>query len=133
MGSTSTSPRQASASPCIPSMPPARRRCSAPPTRRCIRRNCNTPAITPRRFSTTDKIGKVLAFPNKDSPYMPAPALSGPHYLREGLHLVLSPGLRLFVLLPLSINLLLFAALIGLALRQFGLWVDYFMPSLPDW
>jgi CysZ protein len=64
---------------------------------------------------------------------MPAPALSGPHYLREGLHLVLSPGLRLFVLLPLSINLLLFAALIGLALRQFGLWVDYFMPSLPDW
>ena len=64
---------------------------------------------------------------------MPAPSLSGPHYLREGLHLVLSPGLRLFVLLPLSINLLLFAALIGLALRQFGLWVDYFMPSLPDW
>ena len=38
---------------------------------------------------------------------MPAPALSGPQYLREGLKLVLSPGLRLFVLLPLAINLVL--------------------------
>jgi len=28
---------------------------------------------------------------------MPAPVLSGPQYLREGLKLVLSPGLRLFV------------------------------------
>ncbi|MBF0676308.1 sulfate transporter CysZ [Pseudomonas sp.] len=64
---------------------------------------------------------------------MPTPTLSGPQYLREGLKLVLSPGLRLFVLLPLTINLVLFAALIGLALQQFGLWVDYFMPSLPDW
>src|SRR5690606_37911193 len=64
---------------------------------------------------------------------MPTPTLSGPQYLREGLKLVLSPGLRLFVLLPLTINLVLFAALIGLALRQFGIWVDYFMPSLPDW
>ena len=35
---------------------------------------------------------------------MPAPALSGPQYLREGLKLVLSPGLRLFVLLPLAIT-----------------------------
>src|SRR5690606_25468826 len=62
-----------------------------------------------------------------------SPVLSGPHYLRHGLRLVVSPGLRLFVLLPLLVNLLLFAALIGLAVRQFGQWVDYFMPSLPDW
>ncbi|HLT04914.1 MAG TPA: sulfate transporter CysZ [Pseudomonas sp.] len=61
------------------------------------------------------------------------PVLSGPHYLREGVSLVLSPGLRRFVLLPLSVNLILFAALIGLAVQQFGHWVDYFMPSLPDW
>ena len=61
------------------------------------------------------------------------PVLSGPQYLRQGLSLVLSPGLRLFVLLPLLINLVLFAVLIGLAVQQFGQWVDYFMPSLPDW
>ncbi|AYF90221.1 MULTISPECIES: sulfate transporter CysZ [unclassified Pseudomonas] len=64
---------------------------------------------------------------------MPAPALSGPQYLGEGLKLVLSPGLRLFVLLPLTVNLLLFAALIGFAIGEFSGWVDAFMPSLPDW
>ena len=64
---------------------------------------------------------------------MSAPVLTGPQYLVEGLKLVLSPGLRLFVLLPLSINLILFLALIGFAVQQFGGWVDSFMPSLPDW
>ena len=61
------------------------------------------------------------------------PVLSGPQYLRHGLSLVLSPGLRLFVLLPLLVNLIVFAVLIVLAVQQFGQWVDYFMPSLPDW
>ncbi len=64
---------------------------------------------------------------------MPAPVLSGPQYLKEGLKLVLSPGLRLFVLLPLTINLILFVALIYVAGQQFGNWVDSFMPSLPNW
>ena len=64
---------------------------------------------------------------------MPAPVLSGPQYLREGLKLVLSPGLRLFVLLPLLINLVLFVGLIYLAGHYFSLWVDTLMPSLPDW
>ncbi|MFJ4141272.1 sulfate transporter CysZ [Pseudomonas sp. NPDC089734] len=64
---------------------------------------------------------------------MPAPALTGPQYLSEGLKLILSPGLRLFVLLPLSINLVLFGGLIYLAMHQFGIWVDTFMPSLPHW
>jgi CysZ protein len=61
------------------------------------------------------------------------PALSGPHYLREGLKLVLSPGLRLFVLLPLTVNVLLFGGLIYLAIQQFGSWLEAFMPNLPDW
>ena len=64
---------------------------------------------------------------------MPAPVLSGPQYLREGLKLVLSPGLRLFVLLPLVINLVLFVGLIYFAGHQFSLWVDALMPSLPSW
>ena len=64
---------------------------------------------------------------------MPAPALTGPQYLGEGLKLVLSPGLRLFVLLPLTINLILFTALIVVSLQQFAGWVDTFMPSLPSW
>ena len=64
---------------------------------------------------------------------MPTPALSGPQYLGEGLKLVLSPGLRLFVLLPLAINTVLFIGLIVLAMQQFGIWMDSLMPSLPDW
>ncbi len=64
---------------------------------------------------------------------MPAPVLSGPQYLREGLKLVLSPGLRLFVLLPLAINLILFVALIGFAVQQFDIWITAFMPDLPEW
>ncbi|MFJ4154857.1 sulfate transporter CysZ [Pseudomonas sp. NPDC089752] len=64
---------------------------------------------------------------------MQAPVLSGPQYLREGLKLVLSPNLRLFVLLPLAINLLLFGGMIYFAGHEFGLWLDALMPTLPDW
>lgn len=64
---------------------------------------------------------------------MPTQALSGPGYLGAGLRLILRPGLRLFVLLPLTVNLLLFTALLGLAFQQFGFWVDALMPTLPQW
>ena len=64
---------------------------------------------------------------------MSVPALSGSQYLSAGLKLVLSPGLRLFVLLPLTINLILFVALIGFAVRQFSGWLDSLMGSLPNW
>lgn len=64
---------------------------------------------------------------------MPPPVLSGPHYLRHGLKLVLSPGLRLFVLLPLAINLVLFVGLIYFAGHEFSLWVNQLMPTLPGW
>jgi CysZ protein len=78
------------------------------------------------------KAGKVGRFHVSEAA-MPAPALTGPQYLGQGLKLILSPGLRLFVLLPLSINLVLFSGLIYLAIHQFDMWVDTFMPTLPDW
>jgi len=64
---------------------------------------------------------------------MSAPVLTGPQYLGQGLKLILSPGLRLFVLLPLTINLILFSGLIVLSMQQFAGWVDTFMPTLPTW
>lgn len=64
---------------------------------------------------------------------MPAPVTSGPQYLREGLRLVLSPGLRLFVLLPLTLNLLLFVALVSFAFGQFEGWVEALKFNLPPW
>jgi CysZ protein len=85
------------------------------------------------RFRRWGKAGNVGAFSLASEHLMPAPVLSGPQYLREGLKLVLSPGLRLFVLLPLAINLVLFVGLIYLAGHQFSLWVDTLMPSLPEW
>lgn len=84
-------------------------------------------------FPRPRKIGKVGATLHLAEIPMPAPALSGPQYLGEGLKLVLSPGLRLFVLLPLAINLILFVTLVGFAVQQFSGWVDTFMPSLPNW
>ncbi|AXQ50475.1 sulfate transporter CysZ [Stenotrophomonas rhizophila] len=53
--------------------------------------------------------------------------------MREGLKLVLSPNLRMFVLLPLAINLLLFGGLIYFAGHEFSLWLDALMPTLPSW
>ena len=64
---------------------------------------------------------------------MPTPVLSGPGYLGAGLRLILSPGLRRFVLLPLTVNLLLFIGLTVLAVREFEHWVAALMPSLPHW
>ncbi len=64
---------------------------------------------------------------------MPLPVMRGPDYFTAGLRLILQPGLRLFVLLPLTINLLLFIGLISLAVRQFDVLLSSFMPSLPDW
>ncbi|TWI54885.1 CysZ protein [Pseudomonas duriflava] len=62
-----------------------------------------------------------------------ATPLSGPLYFGEGLKLILRPGLRRFVLLPLLINLTLFIATIAFALRKFEGWVNHLMPVLPHW
>lgn len=60
-------------------------------------------------------------------------AMIGFHYLRDGLRLVMSPGLRWFVLLPLLVNIIVFAAVIGIAVDQFDFWIDKLVPVLPDW
>ncbi len=64
---------------------------------------------------------------------MSVPALAGPHCLIAGLRLVLRPGLRRFVILPLLVNLILFVSVVWLAISRFGAWVEMFMPTLPDW
>jgi CysZ protein len=43
------------------------------------------------------------------------------------------PGLRVFVILPLTINILLFAGLITSATYTFDFLLQAFMPSLPQW
>ena len=55
----------------------------------------------------------------------------GAGYLLRGFGLLSRPGIRLFVLIPLSINLLLFAVLITLAVRQFDEWISGMIAWLP--
>lgn len=58
---------------------------------------------------------------------------SGPDYLAAGFKMINQPGLRRFVVLPLTINILVFTSLLWYAFSRFNGWVEAFVPSLPDW
>lgn len=61
---------------------------------------------------------------------------SGPHYLLRGLSLILEKDLRLFVLIPLAINLLLFGGAfywLYLQLDQLFTWFEAAVPSYFQW
>ena len=51
----------------------------------------------------------------------------------QAIQLISSPSIRRFIIIPLSINTLLFASAIYLLFNQFGIWLDYFMPDFPSW
>ncbi len=55
------------------------------------------------------------------------------HYLMKGLNLIRVKGLKRYVLVPLCINLLLFALAFGYLVSQLGGWVDQVVATLPDW
>lgn len=57
----------------------------------------------------------------------------GFNYLFKGFSLIARPGLRRFVVVPLLINVVIFALLIHLSLGQFSLWIDQLMGWLPSW
>ncbi|MGB3597013.1 sulfate transporter CysZ [Pseudomonas neustonica] len=59
--------------------------------------------------------------------------LRGPDYLKEGWRTIRQPGLRRFVLIPLILNLIVFAALISWGAKQFDLLMLRLMPQLPEW
>ena len=53
--------------------------------------------------------------------------------LAQGTRLVLSPGLRRYVFLPVVANLALYVGTIVYLLNNFGGWLDYWMLKVPDW
>ncbi|MCW8885425.1 MAG: sulfate transporter CysZ, partial [Motiliproteus sp.] len=59
--------------------------------------------------------------------------LRGSGYLVRGFKMLSAPGLRSFVLIPLTINVLLFTLAIYLLVQQFSGWVDYWLSFVPDW
>lgn len=54
-------------------------------------------------------------------------------YFFRGLSLINTKGLRRFVLIPLSINLILFATAFLYLLQQVQQWVDQLLLWMPDW
>lgn len=60
-------------------------------------------------------------------------SLSGPQYLLAGFRMINRPGLRRFAILPILINLLVFAGLVWYSSSRFDQWVAALLPVLPDW
>jgi len=56
----------------------------------------------------------------------------GFNYLVRGFKLVTQPGLRLFVLIPLTINIVIFSVLIGATISEFYGWIEAIMNWVPD-
>jgi CysZ protein len=54
-------------------------------------------------------------------------------YLAEGFRLIRQPGLRLFVIIPLVLNVLLFGLLFYFLAELFGILIAMVMGWLPDW
>ncbi len=59
--------------------------------------------------------------------------MGGFGYLLRGYKLMLQPGIRGFVIIPLLINIVLFAAAIFFAFQQFDLLVNWLLGYLPGW
>lgn len=54
-------------------------------------------------------------------------------YLLRGASMLSHPRLRLFVLIPLAINIVIFGSLIGFAINYFGGWLDSWLGWIPGW
>ncbi|MDX1453833.1 MAG: sulfate transporter CysZ [Gammaproteobacteria bacterium] len=57
----------------------------------------------------------------------------GIQHLLKGFKLIRQPGVRWFVLIPFSINLLVFSGLIWLAADRFDQLLGWLQPDLPEW
>lgn len=55
------------------------------------------------------------------------------NYLKRGFGLIWQPGLRLYVLVPLLINVLVFSGLFYWGYSAIAFWLDGFMTDLPEW
>lgn len=51
----------------------------------------------------------------------------------EGLRLIRQPGLRRYVIMPLAINIIIFAVVLGYAFVLFETWIDAIIGQFPDW
>jgi CysZ protein len=59
--------------------------------------------------------------------------ITGAGYLLRGFKLLLTPGVRRYVVIPLIINIVLFGSIIFLGVGQFEVLLEWLMPSIPEW
>jgi len=59
--------------------------------------------------------------------------VSGVSYFLQGVKLLVRPGLRRFVAVPLIVNITVFVLLIWFAAGQFGALMESITPELPEW
>jgi len=57
----------------------------------------------------------------------------GALYLFKGTKLLFTPGIKRYVIIPLLINIILFAGLVFLGVSQFETLLQWLMPELPGW
>jgi len=57
----------------------------------------------------------------------------GPGFLWQGFRLIAEPGLRLFVILPIAINVAVVIGLIWLFGNRLDVWLDAWLAGLPGW
>lgn len=58
---------------------------------------------------------------------------TGFNYLLRGLQLAMKPGLRVFIIVPLLLNTVIFSLLIYLSLGQFSDGMAWLLAKIPDW
>ena len=58
---------------------------------------------------------------------------AGVGYFREGFRLIWRPGMKRFVLIPVLVNVLVFAVIASVGGQYFSTWVDRAVAWLPDW
>lgn len=59
--------------------------------------------------------------------------VTGANYFLNGLKLISAKGVRVYVLIPLLINIIIFSAALWFAIDQFGLFIDWALSDLPTW
>ena len=57
----------------------------------------------------------------------------GASYLMRGARLLKHPSLRLFVIVPLAVNIIIFGSMIGMTLSYISGLMDSLVASIPDW
>ena len=57
----------------------------------------------------------------------------GAHYLLEGVKVLSQPGIRAFVLIPLTFNIVIFSTLFYFSFQFVEAWIGYLVSHLPEW